>query len=124
MNFGFIKRKLIRIWSAEAEYISATDAVCEAVWLKRIFLDIFHEEKGPTIIRCDNMSVIAMTKNSVFYNRTKHIENHFHFIRDLVKKDDIQLEFVNTNKQLVDVFTKAITIEKFQQARDTLGITN
>ena len=80
------KQKIVALSSAEAEYIAATDAACEAVWLRRILLDMQQSEETTTIIHCDNMSAIAITKNLVFHSRTKHIELHHHFIRKLVQE--------------------------------------
>ena len=86
--------------SAEAEYIAATDAACEAIWLRRLLSDLQQKIEEPTVICCDNMSDIAMTKNPVFHARTKHIVLRHHFIRDLVGEGEIQLQFVSTNCNL------------------------
>ena len=76
----FRSEKTVTLSSAEAEYIAATDAVCEAIWLRRLLSDLQQKIKEPTVICCDNMSAIAMTKNPVFHARTKHIELRHHFI--------------------------------------------
>lgn len=68
------KQKSVVLSSLEAEYITATDATCEAIWLRRLLSDLQQVLKEPTIVYCDNMSTIAMTKNHVFHSRTKHIE--------------------------------------------------
>ena len=99
--------------SAEAEYVVATSAACEAVWLRRIFRDLQVNTKESTIIFYDNMSAIAMTKNPVSHSRTKHIEIRHHFIKELVEKGEIRLQFCKTGEQLADIFTKVISTEKF-----------
>ncbi|CAL1407137.1 unnamed protein product [Linum trigynum] len=118
------KQKAVALSSAEAEYIAATDAACEAVWLKRLIFDLQQNENGPTIIHCDNMSAIAMTKNPVFHARSKHIELRHHFIRDLVNEGLIEMEFINTNDQPADIMTKAVTREKFEKFKELLQIAN
>ena len=118
------KQKTVALSSAEAEYIATTDAACEAVWLRRILSDMQHKESTPTIIMCDNMSAIAMTKNPVFHSRTKHIEIRHHYIRNLVQKEEIKIEFVNTIEQMADVFTKATTTEKLEDFKTFTKITN
>ncbi|KAL5730657.1 hypothetical protein ACHQM5_003455 [Ranunculus cassubicifolius] len=118
------KQQTIALSSAEAEYIAATDATCEAAWLRRILRDLQQEDEAPTTIHCDNKSAIAMTKNPAFHSRSKHIEIKHHFIRDYVNKREIQLEYVNTNEQLADIFTKAVSTEKFNYFRECLKITN
>src|SRR5687768_8719325 len=96
---------------------TATSSACEAVWLRRILKDLQQEIEEPTTIYCDNMSAIAMTKNPVFHSRTKHIEIRHHFIRELVEKKEIELQFCRTGEQLADIFTKALPTEKFFQFR-------
>ncbi|KAG6520057.1 hypothetical protein ZIOFF_017087 [Zingiber officinale] len=117
------KQKTVSLSSAEAEYIAATDAACEAVWLRRILSDVEQKQEAPTTIFCDNNSTIAMTKNPVFHARTKHIELRHHFIRDLVSDKKIQLKFINTNEQLADDFTKAVSSGKIEQLRNHVRIT-
>ena len=116
------KQKSIALSSAEAEYIAATDAACEAVWLRRVLLDLQQPQVQPTIIYCDNMSAIALSKNPVFHAKSKHIELRHHFIRDLVNKEEIILKYVGTNEQAADFLTKAVTIEKFRKFKNQLQI--
>uniref|UniRef100_A0A803L0D4 Reverse transcriptase Ty1/copia-type domain-containing protein n=1 Tax=Chenopodium quinoa TaxID=63459 RepID=A0A803L0D4_CHEQI len=116
------KQATVALSSAEAEYISATSAACEAVWLRRILKDLQQDTEGPTTIYCDNMSAIAMTKNPVFHSRTKHIEIRHHFIRELVEKQEIGLQFCKTGEQLADIFTKALPTDKFLHFRRELGV--
>lgn len=111
------KQNTVALSSAEAEYISATSAACEAVWLRRILADLQQVQKSPTIIYCDNMSAIAMTKNPVFHSRSKHIELRHHFIRKLVEENEIEMKFYNTEEQLADIFTKTVPIDKFSHIR-------
>lgn len=118
------KQQTVALSSAEAEYSAATEAACEAVWLRRILEDLGQKQDGPTVIYCDNMSAIAMSKNPVFHARSKHIELRVHFIRDLVQKGEIQMEFLSTHEQPADMLTKAITAEKFEKHKKQLQLTN
>jgi len=70
------------------------------------------------------MSVIAMTKNPVFNTRSKHIELMYHFIKEMVSKKEIQLEFINTCDQLANILTKVVPAEKFQQFKEIFKTTN
>jgi len=56
----------------------------------------------------DNMSAIALSKNPVLHDRSKHIDTKFHFIRECVDKGIILLEYANTQDQLADLMTKAL----------------
>ena len=116
------KQAIVALSSAEEEYIAATGTACKAVWLRGIFKDKQDGNKGPTIIFCDNMSTIAMMKNHVFHSRTNIYEIQHHFIRKLVEKGEIKLQFCKTGEQLVDIFTKAILAEKFINFRRQLRV--
>lgn len=96
------KHKITTLSSEEAEYVSATEASCEAIWLRRFLFDLEHIRNDPTIIYCDNNSAIAMTENPVFHNRTKHIKLCYHFIRDLIQEKENRLNYVSTYKQVVE----------------------
>ncbi|XP_039142894.1 secreted RxLR effector protein 161-like [Dioscorea cayenensis subsp. rotundata] len=86
------KQAITALLSTEAEYISLTAAVCEAVWLKRLLEDFGEKQSTPSVIVCDNRSAIAIAKNPILHGRTKHIDVRFHFIRDLIKDDAIEVK--------------------------------
>ena len=69
------------------------------------------------------MSSIYLARNPVFHARTKHIEVHYHFIREHVQAEEINLQHVSTNLQVVDIFTKALGIDKLGQFASDLGLT-
>ena len=73
-------------------------------------------------IKCDNTSVISISKNLVQHSRTKHIEIRHHFLRDYAQKGDIILEFVNTKDQLADIFRKPLSEKQFVDIRRQLGV--
>lgn len=73
-------------------------------------------------IYCDNMSAINISKNLVQHSRTKNIKIRHHFIRDHVLKGDIEINFVDTLHQLVDIFTKPLNEEQFYKIRRDLGM--
>ncbi|CAL5325451.1 unnamed protein product [Camellia sinensis] len=93
------KQQIVAQSSAEAEYISASLATTQAIWLRR-FLDDFGEKQGEaTPIMCDNKSAIAMAKNPVYHSRTKHIAIKHHFIKEAVEDDEIQIKYWKTEDQ-------------------------
>jgi len=71
---------------------------------------------------CDNTRTIKITKNHIQHSRTKHIEIHHHFIRDHVSNGDCELQFIETERQLADIFTKPLTKDRFFFLRNELGI--
>jgi hypothetical protein len=69
--------------TVEAEYIAANSSR-EAIWLRKLIYGLFGENLETTIIHCDNQSCIKLTENSVFHDRSKHIDLKYHYIRDMV----------------------------------------
>ncbi|KAM3308877.1 secreted RxLR effector protein like [Capsicum chacoense] len=118
------KQATTTLSTSEAEYIAATSAVCQAIWLRRMLAELQHKQESATGIYCDNKASIAMTKNPSFHSRTKHIDVRFHFIHDLVAKEEIILKHCSTHKQLADILTKSLAADKFIYLRALLGICN
>ncbi len=78
------KQITVALSSTEAEYRSLTIAACEIVWLQKLLLDLGHFVDVPIVIYCDNISSILLDNNPVYHVRTKHIEVHYHFIKEKV----------------------------------------
>ena len=71
---------------------------------------------------CDNTSAINLSKNPVQQSKSKHIEIRYDFIRDLVEEKTVYLEFINTDNQKVDIFTKPLDSPRFESLRKTIGV--
>ena len=71
--------------TAEAEYIATSMASCEAVWLRKLFSELFEHVLDTTVILCDNQSGIRLSESLVFHDRSKQIDIRYHFIRDMVQ---------------------------------------
>ncbi len=74
------------------------------------------------VIYCDNISSILLTNNPIYHARTKHIEVHYHFIREKVLAKEIDLVHVNTENQVANIFTKALGTYKLRKFRKMLGV--
>ena len=83
---------------------------------------LFNLELDTIAILCDNQSCINMTKNPVFHDKSKHIEIRYFYIRDMMQKGAIKLQYVSTDEQVVDVLTKPLSRVKFKQFRGKLGV--
>ncbi|GJW62118.1 zinc finger, CCHC-type containing protein [Tanacetum coccineum] len=88
------KQATVALSSCESEFIAATAAATQALWLKRLLSKLTHSQEEKVTIMVDNKSAIALMKNPVFHGRSKHIDTKYHFIRECVEKEDIQVEFV------------------------------
>ncbi len=77
---------------------------------------------APIVIYCDNISSMLLTNNLVYHARTKHIEVYYHFIRKKFLAKEINLIHVSIEDQVVDIFTKALGMDKLKKFREMLGV--
>ncbi|KAG6401917.1 hypothetical protein SASPL_138785 [Salvia splendens] len=118
------KQPIVTLSTCEAEYVAATFSVCHAVWLRSLLAKLGWSQNEPTTICVDNKSAIALSKNVVFHNRSKHIDTRFHYIRECVANQEIQVEYVKSQDQIADIFTKPLKFEDFIKIRTLLGARN
>jgi hypothetical protein len=71
-------------------------------------------------LMCDNTSAIFVAKNPVFYKRMKHLKVRHHFLRDHVEKGYIKMRYIDTERQLADIFTKLLDASRFAALRGKL----
>ncbi|GJR82372.1 putative ribonuclease H-like domain-containing protein [Tanacetum coccineum] len=107
--------------SAEAEYVSLSACCAQVLWLRTQLTDYgFHFDKIP--MYCDSKAAIAISCNPVQHSRTKHIDVRYHFIKEQVEKGIVELFFVETEYQLADLFTKALSEDRFKYLVRRLGM--
>jgi len=70
------------------------------------------QQNEPTPLWCDNQGVLKLAKNAVFHERTKHVDVHCHFIRQLVEDETIQLQYCPIKEQTAGILTKALGPQK------------
>jgi len=73
-------------------------------------------------IYCDNTAAICLSKNPILHSRAKHIEIKHHFIRDYVQKGVLDIQFIDTKHQWADIFTKPLTVERFDFIKKNLNM--
>ncbi|GJV73371.1 retrovirus-related pol polyprotein from transposon TNT 1-94 [Tanacetum coccineum] len=107
--------------SAEAEYVSLSACCAQVLWLRTQLTDYgFHFDKIPMYY--DSKAAIAISCNPVQHSRTKHIDVRYHFIKEHVEKGIVELFFVGTEYQLADLFTKALSEDRFKYLVRRLGM--
>nr|CAD1833565.1 unnamed protein product [Ananas comosus var. bracteatus] len=115
------KQNCIPLSIAEAEYISAGSCSTQLLWMKSLLSDYRIPSTTLTIL-CDNTSAITISKNPVLHSRTKHIELKYHFLRELVESNVLQLEYISTENQLADILTKPLDQKRFLHLRKAIGM--
>ncbi|GJU45967.1 uncharacterized mitochondrial protein-like protein [Tanacetum coccineum] len=116
------KQTTVALSSCEAEFMAATAAACQAIWLWELLAEVAGLERQKVIIRVDNKSAIALSKNLVFHGRSKHIHTRYHFIRECVENEQVIVEHVSRENQRADPLTKALASIRFKEMRSLLGV--
>jgi hypothetical protein len=74
-------------------------------------------------LMCDNTSVISVAKNPIFHKKMRHVERRYHFLRDHVEKGDIEMRYIDIERQLADIFTKPLDSSRFADLWEKLVFT-
>jgi hypothetical protein len=115
------KQNSVALSTAEAEYIAGGHCCAQLLWMRQTLRDYGYKlSKVPLL--CDNESAIRMADNPVEHSRTKQIDIRYHFLRDHQQKGDIEIAYVNTQNQLVDIFIKPLDEKTFSKRRNELNI--
>ena len=107
--------------TAETEYIATGSYCSQLLWMKKILID-YGISQDTMVVYCDNSSVIDISKNPVQHSKTKHIEIRYYFIRDLVERKIMCLEYILTERQNVNIFTKPLDRSKFETLRQVISM--
>ncbi|GJU82058.1 retrovirus-related pol polyprotein from transposon TNT 1-94 [Tanacetum coccineum] len=106
------KQNSTAISSTEAGYIALSGCCAEFLWMRSQLTD-YGLKFNKIPLYCDNKSSIALCCNNVQHSRSKHIDVRYHFIKDQVENEVVELYFVRIEHQLVDIFTKSLPRERF-----------
>uniref|UniRef100_A0A251UJX2 Putative ribonuclease H-like domain-containing protein n=1 Tax=Helianthus annuus TaxID=4232 RepID=A0A251UJX2_HELAN len=118
------KQKVVALSSTEAEYIALSQAGCQALWLKGILNELQINAECPPTILCDNKSTISSAKDPVYHGKSKYIRIKYHFIRDLIKNDEVEVRFCTTKEQAADILTKALQLKDFKCLKEVLHVVS
>ena len=85
-------------------------------------VDLEVKYTAPIPIHCDNTSAIIVSKNPIFHSKTKHIPIKYHFLREEVTNQIVQVHYIPTTEQITDIFTKTLAKTPFEYLRQKLGV--
>ena len=112
---------VVALSTTEAEYMAATQACKEAIWIQRLLEELgYKQQKIPVF--CDSQSALHIARNPAFHSRTKHIGVQYHFVREVVEDGSVDLQKIHTKENLADVLTKPINTDKFVWSRSSCGL--
>ena len=110
--------------SAEAKYMAASTALCEAIWLRKLLVNLFRRKMEATRIMCDNRGCIKLSGNPVFHDHSKHIEIRYRHLRDCAHKEIVKLLYILTEEKTTYILTKALARSNFICFKGKLGVVH
>jgi hypothetical protein len=117
------KQEIIALSTTEAEYVAATHAAKEGLWLCTFMNQVFGEVTGPLTLHLDNQSVIVLTRDHQYHACTKHIDIRFPFIRWIIEDGKMKLVYCPTEEMVADIMTKALPSVKVKHFAAALGLS-
>ena len=117
VHWASMKQASVGLSSTEAEYMSLTQGVKEALWLGELLADLGALQHKSEIwqVQCDNQGAIALTKNPQYHARTKHIDIQYHFLRQHIESGSVELTYTPTHGIVADIFTKPLPRPLFEK---------
>ncbi|KAB2630096.1 hypothetical protein D8674_007615 [Pyrus ussuriensis x Pyrus communis] len=117
------KQSTVSRSSTEAEYKALAHCAADVFWIRSVFKDIHQSISAPPSLYCDNLSALALSSNSVFHSKIKHLDTDYHFVREKVQRGDLMVHYIPTEDQVADVFTKGLHSPIFQKHCRILGLS-
>ena len=116
------KQSCVALSTAEAEYTAIASAGQEAVWMRQLTAKLCGSPMEKLTIFEDDQSAIQMTNNPQFHGRTKHIEIKYHFTRELVSTNVVQLQYCPMEEMIADMLTKGLSYDQFTKLQHLAGV--
>ncbi|XP_060973935.1 uncharacterized mitochondrial protein AtMg00810-like [Cannabis sativa] len=116
------RQPTVSLSTTEAEYRAAAMAAQESTWLMQLMKDLYQFTNFSVPLYCDNQSAIRLAENPIFHARKKHLEVHYHFLREKVLQGELEMHQVKSEDQVADLFTKGLSTTRFQKLREQLNM--
>ncbi|GBM18541.1 Retrovirus-related Pol polyprotein from transposon TNT 1-94 [Araneus ventricosus] len=117
------RQSCIALSTTEAEFIAASQAAKEAIWLGNLLSELRCVSTIP-VLQMDNQSAIRLVKKPEFHSRTKHIDIRYKFIREQYQTKQLDVVYCSSEMQAADIFTKPLVKDRFLKLRKLIGMHN
>jgi hypothetical protein len=114
ISWNATKHATVARSSIEAEYKALANATAEIMWVQTLLQELKAPSPSYAKVWVDNMGAKFLAFNPIFHGRMKHIEVDYHFVKERVTKDLLNVDYVPTRDQIADIFTKALSVRKLE----------
>jgi hypothetical protein len=122
ISWGSRKQSTVSRSSTEAEYKAIADATAEIIWLQVLLRELGVNLSRPPTLWCDNIGASYLSANPVFHRRSKHVEVDYHFVRERVSSQQLDVRIISTKDQVADIMTKPLPVTSFNFFQRNLNI--
>lgn len=118
------KQTYVALSTMEAKFIVKSLVMQECVRTRRFIkhLGVMSDARVPIELYYDNQTIISFKKISKFHSNTKHIDTCCKYMKDMVKRGKISLNYISTHNMMVDLLTKPITTDAFRKHVIAMGL--
>nr|GEX34045.1 hypothetical protein [Tanacetum cinerariifolium] len=118
------KQSIFATSSTEAEYIAASNASKEAIWVRNFIagIGVVPTIEEPINMYCDNTRAITIANESGITKGARHYRTKVHYLREVIEYGNVKLEKVHTDDHLAEPFTKALAFPKHSEHTKNIGM--
>ena len=116
------KQEIVAQSTIEAEYVAATIAVNQVLWLRKLLTDLDMKQEMSTQVFVNNQAAISIANDLVFHGKTKHFKIKLYFLTVVQKEGNAQLVYCNMESQNADILSKSLHKARFEFLRGRLGV--
>ena len=124
LSWRSCKQDTIANSTTKAEYITASEATKEAMWIHKFIqeLEVVPSIESAITIYCENSGPVANAVEPIAHQRTKHIARKYHLIRDIIQRGDVAITKIASTNNVVDPLTKALSQKVFEKHLEAMFI--
>ncbi|CAM9956593.1 unnamed protein product, partial [Heterosigma akashiwo] len=107
-------QKSVTTCTTEAEYLALGECAKDVMWLRYLLAELGFKQIKPTTVNEDNTACISWATEITVTRKNRHLHVNYHYVRELVQQNEIEVKYINTSEQVGDLFTKALNEKSFE----------